>query len=1116
MRSFFVFLSLFIFIKIFGFSNVKDFYENFLNEKEPSALFDGCVDLINGNLAVQDEIVADGKEPIKIKKSHFSLSNFDLLKREEKDRLEFVLAGFSYKDLTRVLFYGDRVDIVEPSGEVLTFGANLKNHKGNQVAHLNYRSSAYLPKFFHQRNLKKMDASKIRVEARGIYDLVVFYPCGMEKHFRRDNIHINEYYLRTTKLLNQNILHYSYDRFNNLEEIKSTNFSSSKVYAWIRFNYLHPEVNYSEKNKDKYDLNITTSDGKFFNFRFKDYSPFISTNQRAKRPFYILEDIFSNISNEHFDYHLDYKKTHPLLKILKLSDKREKLVDYYLLGNKNPELRVEFFEIDDFRFERVKILKQKTSVGSFANEYRFYYENGILNQRAGKTTVLDSKNNKYIYFYNKDFKIEKIQRFKNLNAQYFLVNEERFFYEKKNNFSVLTSKSFLDENQKILVQIDYFYDSNFNLTEEKILGDISKENEFENFSKRYKYSNDNRNLLIEKTDDAETFIQYFYLPNTNLISAKYLLKDKNIKKRDFYEYNSDFILIKKIQDDGSSLKKDDLSNITFRKIKYIYPIEAGHFLGFKNIEEKKFLDLKNVEEKLFSKKIYSYSLQGKVAKKEFFDSENEKRYTYFYEYDEKSNLLSKTDVLNKKTTYSYDINSNKISKIYPNTLTKLYSYDKANNLVKKQIKKDDVSFEKILKFDEKNNKTYFLDYLGGETFYKYDSFSNLTKITSKKEKTKKSIQKLSYDSFGNISRIVKDNDIAQIKYNVFSKPTLINQNGLKKRFIYNLDGTLKTYIDEKGIKTHFEYDYLKRIVNIKILTQRDQIINEKNYVYNLFSLIEIRDQNFSQKYTYDFCKRLIKDEIFFINDSFDIQHFYDSLSRMHKTIYNNEIVKTKSFDLLNRTIQERVEIKTNPFYEKNFVYDKADNFSLPYYIKSKMQEKKHSLNQPIFNFQKDKTRLNYFDNIDISTNKDQIFYDLITKNLSKLSSINFISAIYKNIVISYGQKQSFIDEDFLDNPNIFSACLLLYDDLDLESIFSENSFCDFNKKNIKILFTKNALLGMQRFDILIKQILEALKMFENIETIDKNEFLISYKNIKMIINIEEKDQFIIKNVNEIK
>ena len=99
------FISLFIFVKIFAFANVKDFYEKFLNEKEPNALFDECIDLINGNLAIEDEFIANGKEPIKIKKSQFSLSNFDLLKREEKDRLEFVLAGFSYKDLTRVLFY---------------------------------------------------------------------------------------------------------------------------------------------------------------------------------------------------------------------------------------------------------------------------------------------------------------------------------------------------------------------------------------------------------------------------------------------------------------------------------------------------------------------------------------------------------------------------------------------------------------------------------------------------------------------------------------------------------------------------------------------------------------------------------------------------------------------------------------------------------------------------------------------------------------------------------------------------------------------------------------------------------------------------------------------------
>jgi len=1127
MKRFFIFIFLFIFFNIFAFASTKDFYQNFLNEKEPNPIFDKCVDIINGNLSTEEEIVAEGKEPVKIKKSQFSLSNFDLLKREEKDRLEFVLAGFSYKDLTRVLFYGDRVDIVEPTGEVLTFGTNLRNQRNNQVANLDYRSTAYLPKYFHRRDLKKIDPSKIRVEARGIYELIIFYPNGEEKHFKREKIHENEYFLRSIKLLNQNILHYTYDNFNNLVEIKSTNFNSSKVYAWIRFNYLHPQLNYSQKHKDKYDLNITTSDGKNYQLRFRDYSPLITNNQRAKIPFYILENIFSNISNEHFDYHLDYKKTHPLLKTIKLKDKREKLIEYYLLGNKNPEVGVEFFEETDFRFERVKTIKQKTGLGNFSNEYRFYYENGILNQNPGKTTIVDSRNNKYKYLYNKEFKIEKIERFKNINGKDFLVNEERFYWERANNFSILKSKEFLDENRKKLVQIEYFYDENFNIIEEKILGDITGEDEtVEEFSKRYRYSNDNKNLIVEKTDNSKASFQYFYLPNTNLISAKYLLEDGLIKKRDFYEYNPDCILVKKIQDDGSFFEKDDLKGVTFREIKNYYPIESGSFLGYKNIKEKKFLDLNSFEEKLFSKKIYSYSPKGKVIKKDIFDSENEYRYTFLYEYDEKNNLISKTDSLNKKTIFSYDINGNKTSKIYPDTLTKLYSYDEANNLYKTQIKNDDFIFEKNKSFDEFDNPTYLLDYLGDETFYKYDSFSNITKISTTENTDEKKIKKyktLSYDSFGNISKIDNGKDIIDIKYNIFSKPTFIDKNGLIKRYIYNLDKTLKTFIDEKGVKTHFEYDYLKRIVKKVVTTQKDQSIDEKSYLYNLFSVIEMKDGNVLKKYSYDFCKRLVKEEIFFKNDAFYTQYFYDSLSRRYKTIYNNEIVKIESLDLLGRTQQERVEIKTKSFYEKNFKYDDNDNFSLPFYIKNKIQNRKNSLDQLIFSLQYDNIIIDNFDYLAISTKNDRkqnfgsfgfLYYDLIADNLSKLSSMNFISNVLDNIFILDENKASFIDEDFSNNPNIFSAYLFLYDDLDLESVFSEKSYYDFEKRRIKILFTKKALLGMQNSCLFIKEILEVLKKPKIIEKIDVNEFLISYKNIEAIVNIKEKNQYIIKNITK--
>ncbi|NGX43998.1 MAG: hypothetical protein K1060chlam3_00156, partial [Candidatus Anoxychlamydiales bacterium] len=350
------------------------------------------------------------------------------------------------------------------------------------------------------------------------------------------------------------------------------------------------------------------------------------------------------------------------------------------------------------------------------------------------------------------------------------------------------------------------------------------------------------------------------------------------------------------------------------------------------------------------------------------------------------------------------------------------------------------------------------------------------------------------------------------------------KNGFIKRYIYNLDGTLKTYIDEKGIKTHFERDYLKRIVNRKVMAQRDQIIDEKTYLYNFSSLIEMKDSNVSKKFSYDFCKRLIKEEKVFKNDIFYTQHFYDALSRRYKTIYNNEIVKIKSLDLLDRTLQERVEIKTKPFYEKNFVYDETDNFSLPFYIKSKMLNRKKTLDQLEFSLQCDNFILDDFDHLSISTKKNQkqgfrsldfLFYDLISEDLSKLNSINFISDIFDNVFMSYDNKPTFIDEDFLSNPNVFSIYLFLYDDLDLDSIFSEKPFYDFNKRKIKILFTEAALLGMQNYCIHVKQVLEVIKKPKNIEKIDDSEFLISSKNIEAVVNIKEKDQYIIENITKI-
>ena len=382
-RLFYLLFIFFIF-SVFASNNI---YKKFLDEKEPGALFNGCVNLITGNLIVEDTI--DAKDAIDLNKRYSSLNNFDLLKREEKDHLEFILAGFSYVGISRAFFYGDRVDILEKTGEILSFDApyTKKKKAKDETKILNYKDSRYLAKFFYQKDLKAQHPSKIKVEMRSLLDLYVLYPNGEEKHFKRGNVHSKEYLLRSEKLLNQKVINYFYDDFNNLVEIKVLNLSMDKTYFWVKFHYKNPEKKYNDKSKDKHDVKIETSDGKNFELLFKDYYPLISNKDKAKHPFYIIESIISE-NSQNYTYHLGYKKTHPLLKTAKINDK-ELEIDYYLLGNKNPETNVVFYDSADPRFERVKFLQEKNPLGVCNESYKFYYDTGVLNQKAGSTRVED-------------------------------------------------------------------------------------------------------------------------------------------------------------------------------------------------------------------------------------------------------------------------------------------------------------------------------------------------------------------------------------------------------------------------------------------------------------------------------------------------------------------------------------------------------------------------------------------------------------------------------------------------------------------------------------------------------------------------------------------------------
>ncbi|MFA6502503.1 MAG: RHS repeat domain-containing protein, partial [Parachlamydiales bacterium] len=686
-------------------------------------------------------------------------------------------------------------------------------------------------------------------------------------------------------------------------------------------------------------------------------------------------------------------------------------------------------------------------------------------------------------------KIEKIQRFDNKNQ---LVNEENFSWEKINGISKLTSKAFLNGNKKIIFIKKFFYDKRCNLVEERLYGNITgktfnlelNEKKLDGVNSeysavKYEYTNDKRNLLIKIIDENKVETIFSYLPGTNILSSKFIVFNDKIKNRCFYEYNQDNILIKEFEDDGTSFDKNDIKNINFRTIREYSLKQSEPFLGLVESVESKYLDLNSNTEKLLQKEEYTYSNQAKVIRKEISDSNNGLAYYIDYEHDQKGNIVSQTDSLNKKTKYRYDDDNNLISTTFPNGKVEENSYNLCNKLIKKTIKRNlELQSYKYV-YDKTKNCISYTDLLGNESIFEYDNFSNLiTEKTPKLANDKKSFSIIMnrYDSDGSIIEVKENQNITKTINNIFSKPILIYYpDGSEEQYQYNLDGTIKAFLDKEGKETQYEYDYLKRIVSKKIFKEK-KLINEELYKYNSFDISYKKTKDGEIFYFYDNAKRLISEKRTSQNQSFQTQYFYDDLSNNYKTIYENTICEIKKKDFFNRNVlEEKQDINGTILYQKSYEYDEFDNLTIVSYIDGKESREKYFYDclgrvikiinpleeETIYKYEN--ARINDYNLIKKTTislsnciEEDLMDFDgreyQVEKKNDKdqlLSKINYQYDLFDNLIYVKNLKYS---NDIIDKSETFNS----YDNMN--QLISQKNNDSKNNVAFNFEYTKNGLL----------------------------------------------------------
>lgn len=235
--------------------------------------------------------------------------------------------------------------------------------------------------------------------------------------------------------------------------------------------------------------------------------------------------------------------------------------------------------------------------------------------------------------------------------------------------------------------------------------------------------------------------------------------------------------------------------------------------------------------------------------------------------------------------------------------TKTYVYDSLDRLIEK-INEYGQTIEK-LEYDIYDRQTKTIDANNNTIEYTYDNVGNI--LSEKDEEG--NIEYYEYDIIGNKTKYTdKNGNVTKYFYtdkNELSK--VENSLGEITEYTYDNAGNITEQKDSTGIKIKYEYD-----VNGNQIKEIDQNENEERSEYNNDNTLK---KNITKNgdvflYEYDIHGRLIKE----IAGEDVIEYVYDNNNNLLKTIKNNIIETTRTYDNLNRVLT-----KNNATYEYDIV-----------------------------------------------------------------------------------------------------------------------------------------------------------------------------------------------------
>ena len=593
-----------------------------------------------------------------------------------------------------------------------------------------------------------------------------------------------------------------------------------------------------------------------------------------------------------------------------------------------------------------RVTEQKAPVGRKGKEktiFTFDYK-----PKDHRTEVHDAKGRKTVYRYSSRERLTHIEKFRTVlpkgsKAKREFYREQEFFWGKRetthrgdrddSDEGHLLGKALYDSDRKAHVSEQYEYDAHGNITEETLYGNLSgggkrrfevsddgrpeHHHEVEHYSKKYSYSHDNFHLKTCQREDSGPKIEYEYQKDSDLLISKLTYEGDRIRVREFFEYDSDAVLVKKIIDNGSSPHATHLTDVTERHITSIKPVHDrdDHGVGQPARIIECYLDMPSKEERQLKRTEYTYTKAGLVKSEAVYDSQDQLRYTLYNEYDSKNRLIRKTDAAGREYLFEYDHNFNKTrEELVSSGLFTTFDYDKADNLIQKtDHHADGLTLSTSYTYDTVGNLRSTIDIFGQKSTKFYDDLNRVIGITQPSVVDRNGnvyipTVRNEHDLFDNIAVQTDQNGHAvTTRFTVRNMPAQITYpDGSSERFEYNLNGTLAKKWERNGSRKEFSYDIFKRVLSTTVFDANGALLTTISNTYDSFHCTSTTDpMGTTTFFQYDGAGRLSR-----IQKKTSVTEYgYDSLGRRERTtesVADGQYIDTiEIHDLLDRMIERR-------------------------------------------------------------------------------------------------------------------------------------------------------------------------------------------------------------------